>query len=143
MINTNFLPIGIGPTVPQLAGLGARTKMTARLSTQPIPPPPATTTTVNGPWSVARGLDLPIGKTAAMALTVSSAAVSAYHGTRRNNGSVFWGVVWFALGAVFPVITPIVGVAQGFGQRRPTMCPSPSVAGLFGATLCRSRRRRR
>jgi hypothetical protein len=116
MITPNFGPVYLAPTV----------------------------TSLEGPWAVARGLELPeIPPVAKTVLTLGSAVASAYHGTRRNDGSVFWGVVWFALGAVFPVLTPAVGYAQGFGQRRPATCPSPQVAGLMGAAVCRSRRRRR
>lgn len=97
-----------------------------------------------GPWAMARGLELPtIPPLAKTVINLSSAVTAAYHGTRRNHGSVFWGVVWFALGAAFPVIVPAIGVAQGFGRPRPNNCPTPQVAGLMGATLCRSRRRRR
>lgn len=50
-------------------------------------------------------------------LAVASAAASAYHGTRRN-GSILWGVAWFTMGLVFPVFTPVVALAQGYGKRR-------------------------
>lgn len=51
------------------------------------------------------------------ALSVASAAASGYHGYRRNK-SIGWGVVWFGLGALFPVITPTIALAQGFGKER-------------------------
>lgn len=47
--------------------------------------------------------------------TVSMAA-SAYHGYKRNE-SIPWALWWGFMGAVFPVITPVIGVAQGFGKR--------------------------
>jgi hypothetical protein len=49
-------------------------------------------------------------------LSVASAAASGYHGIKRNNGSIGWGIGWFLLGGVFPVITPVVAVAQGFAK---------------------------
>lgn len=51
------------------------------------------------------------------ALSVVSGAASAYHGYRRNQ-SIGWGVWWFIMGSVFPVITPAIGLAQGFGKRK-------------------------
>ncbi|KKN61344.1 hypothetical protein LCGC14_0522760 [marine sediment metagenome] len=50
-------------------------------------------------------------------LSTASGAVSAYHGYKRNN-SVGWALVWFALGSFFPVITPVIAVAQGYGKRK-------------------------
>lgn len=49
------------------------------------------------------------------ALSIASAAVSGYHGYRRNK-SIGWGITWFALGSIFPVITPTIALAQGFGK---------------------------
>lgn len=46
----------------------------------------------------------------------ASVLASAYHGVRRNNGSIGWGVAWGLLGGVAPIITPAVALAQGFGQ---------------------------
>jgi hypothetical protein len=51
----------------------------------------------------------------------ASVLAAAYHGVRRNNGSVLWGLLW-ALGAY---VAPVNGVsavalatAQGFGQAK-------------------------
>ena len=51
-----------------------------------------------------------------MALSVASAVVSGYHGIKRHNGSVWWGLLWFGLGGIFPVVTPVIAVAQGFSK---------------------------
>jgi hypothetical protein len=51
-----------------------------------------------------------------VAATVSFGA-SVYHGYKRND-SLGWGIWWGLMGAVFPVITPVVAVAQGFGKRK-------------------------
>ena len=48
-------------------------------------------------------------------LSTLSAAASGFHGYRRNN-SLGWGVGWFILGGICPVLTPTVAVAQGFGK---------------------------
>jgi hypothetical protein len=48
---------------------------------------------------------------------IASTALSAYHGYKRNN-SVWGGVLWGFFGAVFPVITPVVALAQGYGKRK-------------------------
>jgi hypothetical protein len=46
-----------------------------------------------------------------------SAAASAYHGYRRNN-SLGWALGWGILGGLFPLITPTIGLAQGWGKRK-------------------------
>lgn len=56
-------------------------------------------------------------KTIAGVATITSAALAGFHGARRND-SVGWGVWWFTMGLIFPVFTPIVGFAQGFGKRK-------------------------
>jgi len=50
----------------------------------------------------------------ALISTVSMAA-GAYHGYRRNN-SVGWAIWWAFMGGLFPVITPVIAFAQGYGQ---------------------------
>lgn len=50
-------------------------------------------------------------------LTIASSAASAFHGYRRNN-SIGWGIGWGILGILFPVITPAIALAQGFGKRK-------------------------
>lgn len=47
----------------------------------------------------------------------ASMAASAYHGYRRNR-SVGWAIWWGIWGAVLPVFTPVIAVAQGFGKRK-------------------------
>lgn len=114
MITTSYTPVPISETMPQL----------------------------QGPWALARGLELPtVPPVVKQVGVLSSAVLAAYHGVRRNHGSIFWGVVWFGLGAIFPVLTPIVSVGQGFARPRPINCPSTQTAGLLGAALCRSRRK--
>lgn len=49
-------------------------------------------------------------------LSIASMAASAYHGAKRNCGSVGWGAVWGIAGAVFPVVTPAVAIGQGFAK---------------------------
>lgn len=49
-------------------------------------------------------------------LATASSAASAYHGYKRNN-STGWAIWWGLMGALFPVITPAVAIAQGFGKR--------------------------
>jgi hypothetical protein len=50
------------------------------------------------------------------ALSTVSMAAGAYHGYKRNS-SVGWALWWGAMGAMFPVITPTIAVAQGFGKK--------------------------
>lgn len=51
-----------------------------------------------------------------IASTVSMAA-SAFHGYRRNQ-SIGWAIWWGLMGGVFPILTPVVALAQGFGKRK-------------------------
>jgi hypothetical protein len=48
-------------------------------------------------------------------LATASFAASVYHGYKRND-SVGWAIGWGVLGAIFPVITPTIAVAQGFAK---------------------------
>lgn len=52
-------------------------------------------------------------------LSSLSMAASAYHGYKRNAGDnpLAWALVWGLLGAAFPVITPAIALAEGFGER--------------------------
>jgi len=54
------------------------------------------------------------------ALALVSAGACAYHGTKRHHGSWGWGAWWGFMGAAFPVVTPVVAVAQGFAKPLPT-----------------------
>lgn len=51
-------------------------------------------------------------------LSLAGTAAGAYHGARRNHGSVWSAVVWGFLGGAAPLITVPVAAAQGFGQPR-------------------------
>jgi hypothetical protein len=44
-------------------------------------------------------------------------AASTYHGYKRNQ-SIGWALWWGLMGAMFPVVTPAIGLAQGFGKRK-------------------------
>lgn len=50
-------------------------------------------------------------------LALASAAASGYHGYKRNE-SIGWALAWFGLGILFPVVTPVIAVAQGFGKKK-------------------------
>ena len=49
-------------------------------------------------------------------LSVLGAALSAYHGYKRNHESTGSAVGWGVLGGLFPVITVPVALAQGYGK---------------------------
>lgn len=51
------------------------------------------------------------------AVSTASMAASAYHGYKRNR-TVGWALLWGLSGALFPIITPTIAVAQGFGKRK-------------------------
>lgn len=57
----------------------------------------------------------PAVSTALYGISVLSAAVSGYHGYKRNQ-SVGWGVGWFVLGGLFPILVPVIAVAQGYAK---------------------------
>ena len=44
-----------------------------------------------------------------------SAAVSAFHGYRRNQ-SIGWALAWAVAGGLLPVFVPVIALAQGFGK---------------------------
>ncbi len=47
------------------------------------------------------------------------AALGAWHFTKRHRGSAGWGFVGALAGAMFPVVVPVIAVAQGFGEPLP------------------------
>ena len=49
-------------------------------------------------------------------VSLASAVAGTYHGYKRNQ-SVGWAIVWGLCGTFFPIITPTIAVAQGFGKR--------------------------
>lgn len=60
--------------------------------------------------------DLGLGVVVPGIIEVASIAASAYHGYKRNN-STGWAIWWGLMGGLFPIITPAIAVAQGFGKR--------------------------
>jgi hypothetical protein len=50
-------------------------------------------------------------------VSMLSGVLSLYHGYKRNN-SLGWGLGWYFMGVMFPLVTPTVAVAQGFGKRK-------------------------
>lgn len=55
-------------------------------------------------------------RTAMYVLSALSAGASAFHGYRRNRGSIGWALGWGFLGGLFPIVTPAIAFAQGFGK---------------------------
>lgn len=53
---------------------------------------------------------------AVAAVSTASMALSAYHGLKRNRGSIGYAVWWGFMGAMFPVITPVIAFGQGFAE---------------------------
>jgi len=51
-------------------------------------------------------------------LSVASAAFSGYHGMKRNHGSIGWGAWWFLMGGMFPIITPVISLGQGYAKAK-------------------------
>lgn len=71
-----------------------------------------TNVTVQQPASTA----MSAGAIAYGLIGTASMAASAYHGYKRND-SIGWALVWGVAGSVFPIITPVIAVAQGFGEK--------------------------
>jgi hypothetical protein len=68
-------------------------------------------------WLEASGRVRSHWPTIAGVLAMASASASAYHGYKRN-ASIGWALVWFGLGSIFPIVTPVIAVAQGYGKRK-------------------------
>lgn len=47
-----------------------------------------------------------------------SAALAAYHGYKRNGGSIGWAAWWALMGGMFGPIPVAIAFAQGFGKRK-------------------------
>lgn len=47
--------------------------------------------------------------------STASFAASVYHGYKRND-SIGWALWWGFMGALFPIVTPTIALAQGFGK---------------------------
>ncbi len=58
----------------------------------------------------------PMVRTGLALISTAGMAVSAYHGYKRNRGSIGWTIGWALLGGAFPIITPVVAVAQGYAK---------------------------
>lgn len=91
----------------------------------PAPPAPAP-----APMAAPPPSDAPSGPSSIIAvvyamLSIGGTAAGAYHGARRNHGSVWSAVVWGFLGGLAPLITVPVAAAQGFGQPREDKKPEP------------------
>ena len=54
-------------------------------------------------------------KTAWGLLSIASSTASVYHGYKRNE-SIGWALWWGLMGALFPIVTPTIAVAQGFAE---------------------------
>lgn len=53
---------------------------------------------------------------AVAAVSTASMALSAYHGLKRNRGSIGYAVLWGIMGATFPVLVPVIAFGQGFAE---------------------------
>jgi uncharacterized membrane protein (DUF485 family) len=50
------------------------------------------------------------------AVSVVSAFAAGYHGAKRNNGSVGYGLLWGFAGGLFPIVVPAIAIAQGYAK---------------------------
>lgn len=79
----------------------------------PVAAPPPAAPAVEAPSTMGNKLAAFYGF-----LSLAGTAAGAYHGARRNHGSVLSAVLWGLLGGFAPLITVPVAAAQGFGQPR-------------------------
>lgn len=49
------------------------------------------------------------------AASTASSIACVWHGYKRNN-SVGWALWWGLMGGMFPIVAPVVALAQGFGK---------------------------
>lgn len=50
------------------------------------------------------------------ALSAVGAGACAYHGYKRNSGSVGWAIGWGVLGGLFPILTTVIAFAEGYAK---------------------------
>lgn len=62
-------------------------------------------------WNLPTGLRVFYG-----IASVVSTGLGVYHGYKRND-SLGWALWWGLMGGLFPIVTPAVAFAQGFGER--------------------------
>jgi hypothetical protein len=79
-------------------------------------PPLAPSPAPDGPMQVALARENQSVAAAWVGVAAVSGAASAYHGYRRHRGSIGAAVGWGLLGFVFPIITPVVALAQGYAE---------------------------
>lgn len=102
------------------ATAGRRLFMSRALRIHPSGAPELSIATPNGPITVTNPAPTrSAGSVIWGALAVASMGASAYHGVKRNHGSIGYGIWWGLMGSLFPVITPAVALAQGFGKPAP------------------------
>lgn len=90
--------------------------MTAQTRPAGVPGEVVTVSTPAGPVTVMERKTSSAGSVALGILATASMAASAYHGIKRNNGSIPYGIWWGLMGTMFPVITPTIAIAQGYAK---------------------------
>ena len=56
------------------------------------------------------------GESVGKIISYGAVGLGAFHGYRRNRGSVGWAIGWAVLAGFFPLITSGIAVAQGVGK---------------------------
>jgi hypothetical protein len=112
----DFAPFGINPLVSN-ALVGQEEPTTTAPAPLPVRPAAPGSVPAPAPAPAAYGetANLIVAGVTALAVTGSIAA-SAYHGYKRNN-SAGWAAMWGFMAFLFPVVTPAVGIAQGWAKR--------------------------
>lgn len=66
--------------------------------------------------AVSDGSGNPVLSVAYSLASIAGATTGAYHGYRRNNGSVGWAIGWFIFGGILPFLSVPISLAEGFGK---------------------------
>jgi hypothetical protein len=107
-----------GTSMKTLEDLGA--SILARTGADPSPPAPpsAPMPPPSPPESDAVQIARMTGRAVWSVAATASFAASFYHGLKRNN-SLAWGLGWGVLGSMFPIVTPLYALHQGFAKPHP------------------------
>ena len=138
MVNAGLFRVGaISSVHPMVANPGPPVMSTPPAPGAPTPAPGAPTPAAGTPIPLTGGPDLASKVKALLptfeplaqqdgtqknvtltwaALSALSAGASGYHGYKRHKKSYAWAALWALLGSAFPVVTPAVALAQGYGK---------------------------
>lgn len=106
----------LGIPIPGITNPGTKIKARRSIASRYLNPMPTAPAFLRPAGQAdAGGAEWPVEAKIFAAVDLASTVASTYHGYRRT-GSVGWALAWGAAGAMFPIITPTIAVAQGFAK---------------------------